>query len=167
MGGVMTVNGRDCSLVLKTSYQETGIPYSEETVREMAALLTEKASIEGDGACRAVRKSDGVTGCVVTPLTLGTAPLLLCLAMGCAGTPVYVSETRSLYLYTLDLLPAEESVRFAVGQDRGGSRMLYGGCVVTGFELRMFREQAVKLKLDIQGERPLEIWPWQDMSPAE
>jgi hypothetical protein len=163
----MRVNGRECSLVIKTSYQEMGIPYAEETIREAAELLAEEASLEGDGFCRAIRKSGGVTGCVVSPLTLGTAPLLLSLAMGEAGAPVYVSETRSLYLYKLNLLPAEESIRFDVGQDRGGSRILYGICVVTEFELRMFREQAVKLKLNIRGERPSIIWPWQDMASAE
>jgi hypothetical protein len=129
--------------------------------------LAEEASLEGDGFCRAIRKSGGVTGCVVTPLTLGTAPLLLCFAMGGAGAPVYVSETRSLYRYKLNLLPAEDSIRFDVGLDRGGSRILYGICVVTEFELRMFREQAVKLKLDIRGERAPAIWPWQDMASAE
>ncbi|MDR1902538.1 MAG: hypothetical protein LBQ88_09695, partial [Treponema sp.] len=76
----MLVNGRDC--LIKTQYRETGIPYAEETIREAVSLLTEEASIEGDGSCRAIRKSGGVAGCVVTPLTIGTAPLLLYLAMG-------------------------------------------------------------------------------------
>jgi hypothetical protein len=53
-------------------------------------------------------KSAGVTGCVVTPLTIGTAPLLLYLAMGSAGLPVYVSKTRNIYRYKLNLLPAVE-----------------------------------------------------------
>jgi hypothetical protein len=45
--------------------------------------------------------------------------------------------------------------------------MLYEDCVVTGFELRIAREQAVKLKLDIRGKRAPAIWPWQDMASAE
>ena len=102
----MTVQGRDCLIVIKTQYRETGIPYAEETIREAVSLLKEEAAIEGDGFCRAIRKSGGVTGCVVTPLTIGTAPLLLYLAMGSAGLPMYVSETRNLYRYKLDLLPA-------------------------------------------------------------
>jgi hypothetical protein len=52
---VMLVNGRDCSIVIKTSYREMGVPYSEETVREAVSLLTEEAAIEGDGSCRAIR----------------------------------------------------------------------------------------------------------------
>jgi hypothetical protein len=140
----MAVNGRDCSLAIRTAKEETGIAYSEETIREAATLLREEASIEGDGACGAVRKSGGAAGCVVAPLTLGTAPLLFWLALGDAGLPAYVSETRNLYLYKLNLMPAEESVGFAVAQERGGSGKLYEGCVVTGFELRMLREQAVK-----------------------
>ena len=131
----MVINGCDCSIVIKTAYREMGVPYSEETIREAVSFLKEEAPIEGDGSCRAIRKSSGVTGCVVTPLTIGTAPLLLYLAMGNAGLPLYVSETRNLYLYKLNLLPIEDSTRFDLVQDRGGSRKLYEACAVTGFEL--------------------------------
>ncbi|MDR2631065.1 MAG: hypothetical protein LBC60_09100 [Spirochaetaceae bacterium] len=168
----MLVNGRDCLIVIKTAYREVGIPYAEETIREAVSLLTEEAPIEGDGYCRAIRKSGGVTGCVVTPLTIGTAPLLFYLAMGSAGLPLYVSETRNLYLYRLNLLPMEDSTRFDLVQDRGGSRKLYEGCAVTAFELRINRGEAgqqasIKLKLDIQGERPAVVYPYQDMAPTE
>jgi hypothetical protein len=141
----MLVNGRDCSIVIKTAYRETGIPYTEETIREAVSLLKEEAAIEGDGFCRAIRKSGGVTGCVVTPLSIGTAPLLLYLAMGSAGLPRYVSETRNLYLYKLNLLPMEDSTRFDLVQERGGSRKFYEGYAVTGFELRILRGEAVRI----------------------
>jgi hypothetical protein len=163
----MTVQGRDCLIVVKTQYREAGIPYAEETIREAVSLLTEEAAIEGDGSCRAIRRSRGVTGCVVTPLTIGTTPLLLYLAMGSTGLPLYVSETRNIYRYKLDLLPAENSTRFDLVQERGGSRKLYEGCAVTGFELRIHREQAVKLKLDIRGERPPAIYPYTDPLKTE
>jgi hypothetical protein len=163
----MTVQGRDCLIVIKTQYRETGVPYAEETIREAVSLLTEEAAIEGDGSCRAIRKSAGVTGCVVTPLTIGTAPLLLYLAMGSSGIPLYVSETRNIYLYKLNLLPIEDSTRFDLVQERGGERRIFEGCAVTGFELRIHREQAVKLRLDIQGRQPPEIYPYQDIAPAE
>jgi hypothetical protein len=163
----MITNGCDCLIVIKTQYREVGIPYAEETIREAVSLLTEEASIEGDGSCRAVRKSYGVTGCVVTPLTIGTAPLLLYLAMGSTGLPLYVSETRNLYLYKPNLLPMEDSTRFDLVQDRGGSRKLYEGCAVTAFELRIVRGEAVKLKLDISGERQAAVYPYEDMAPME
>jgi hypothetical protein len=163
----MLVNGRDCSIVIKTQYREVGIPYAEETIREAVSLLTEKSPIEGDGSCGAIRKNGGVTGCVVTPLTIGTAPLLLYLAMGSASLPLYVSETRNLCLYKLNLLPAEDSARFDLVQERGGSRKLYEGCAVTGFELRIVREQAIKLKLDINGERKAAIYPYTDPLKTE
>jgi hypothetical protein len=104
---------------------------------------------------------------VVTPLTIGTAPLLLYLVMGSAGLPVYVSETRNIYRYKLNLLPAEGGARFDLIQDRGGSRTLYEGCAITGFELRIHREQAVKLRLDIKGERPPAIYPYTDQLKTE
>jgi hypothetical protein len=154
---VMLVNGRDCLIVIKTQYREMGVPYAEETIREAVSLLTEEAAIEGDGLCRAIRKSAGVTGCAITPLAIGTVPLLLYLAMGsgategCIGLPLYVSETRNIYRYKLGLLPAENSTRFDLVQERGGERKLYEGCAVTGFELRIHREEAVRLRLDIRG----------------
>jgi hypothetical protein len=163
----MTVQGRDCSIVIKTQYRETGVPYAVETLRKAVSLLREEASIEGDGCCRAIRKNGGVTGCVVTPLTIGTAPLLLYLAMGSAGLPLYVSETQNLYLYRLNLLPVEGGSRFDLVQDRGGSRILYEGCAVTNFELRINRGETVHLKLDIQGKQPAAIYPYQDIASTE
>ncbi|MDR2739727.1 MAG: hypothetical protein LBB68_07855 [Treponema sp.] len=53
----------------------------------------------------------------------------------------------------MNLLPAEDGSRFDLVQERGGSRKLYEGCAVTAFELRILRGEAVKLKLDIRGER--------------
>ena len=158
----MLVNGCDCLIMIKTQYREVGIPYAEETIREAVSLLQEEAPIEGDGSCRAIRKSNGVTGCVVTPLTIGTTPLLLYLAMGSTGLPVYVSETRNIYLYRLDLLSVENGSRFDLVQERGGERKLYEGCAVTGLELRFNRGEAVHLKLDIKGERPPAIYPYTD-----
>jgi hypothetical protein len=163
----MLVNGCDCLIVIKTHYREVGVPYADETIREANSLLKEEAAIEGDGSCRAIRKSGGVTGCVVTPLTIGTAPLLLYLAMGSAGLPLYVSETRNIYRYKLDLLPVEGGSRFDLIQDRGGSRTLYEGCAVTGFELRCNRGEAMHLKLDVKGERPPAIYPYTDQLKTE
>jgi hypothetical protein len=87
--------------------------------------------------------------------------------MGSSGLPLYVSETRNIYLYRLNLLPAEDSTRFDLVQERGGERRVFEGCAVTGFELRIHREQAVKLKLDVQGKRAPVIYPYQDIAPTE
>ena len=124
----MMVNGCDCSIVVKTTHKEMDVPYSEETLREAVSILEEEAAIEGNGTCKAIRKNCGVTGCVVTPLTIGTAPLLLYLAFGSAGNPVYVSETRNLYRYTINLLPMEDTDLFDLIQDRSGERQLFESC---------------------------------------
>ena len=179
----MLVNGCDCSIVIKTSHCETDIPYSEETLREAFSLLQEEAAIEGDGGCKAIRKVSGVTGCVVTPLTIGTVPLLLYLAMGSAGLPVFVSETRNLYKCELNLLPLEDTECFDLIQDRRGmsneqlgsankvgesnERRLYEGCRVKSFELRIVREEAIKLKLDITSERSPIVYPYTDIFTRE
>ena len=172
----MKVYGCDCSIVIKTSAYEIDVPYSEETIREAVSLLQEEASIEGDGISRAIRKSNGVTGCVVTLLTIGTAPLLLSLAMGSARLPVYISETRNLHQYRLSLLPLEDTDCFDLIQDRTGNkeqgtgnkeRRLFEGCRVKGFELRIVRDEALKLKLDICGERAPSIYQYSDTITRE
>ena len=60
----MMISGCDCSIVIKTTHREMDVPYSEETLREAVSLLVEEAAIEGSGACKAIRKNCGVTGCV-------------------------------------------------------------------------------------------------------
>jgi len=161
-GNEMKVQGCDCSIVIKTTHHEFDVPYSEETIREAVSVLQEEAAIEGNGVCKAIIKKSGVTGCVVTPLTIGTTPLLLYLAMGSAGLPVYVSETKSLFRYSLNLLPLEDTDCFDLIQDRGMERRVFEQCRVQGFELRFEKEQAVKLKLDICGERSAHEYMYTD-----
>ena len=163
----MLVNGCDCSIVIKTSHIEKEIPFSDETLREAVSILQEEAPIEGGGVCRGLRKANGVTGCVVTPLTIGTAPLLLYLAMGSAGNPLYISETRNLYQYRLDLSPMEDTERFDLVQERGGERKLFEACRVQGFEFRIVRDETIKLKLDICGEYAPRTYPYIDTFPRE
>jgi len=165
--GQLNIQGRDCSIVIKTTHVEKDIPYSEETIREAASLLIEEPPIEGDGICRAIKRSGGVTGCIVTPLTIGTAPLLLCLAMGDASLPVYVSGTKNLYKYRLDLIPTEETDQFGLIQDCGGYRRYYPVARVKSYELRFERDNAIKLKLDIYGERAPVIYPYVDTFDRE
>jgi hypothetical protein len=168
----MSVSGRDCTITLKTQYREIGLPYSEETIREAVSILKEEAPIEGHGVCRAIRKLVGVTGYVVTPLTIETAPFLLALALGQAGQPVFVSETRNLYRRSVSLLPSENGICFDLIQQRGTVRTLYENCAVTGFELRINQREgigpnAIKLRLDIAGENSPVIYPYQELPETD
>jgi hypothetical protein len=145
----MIVQGRDCVIRIRLLDKTITVPFSEETVREEAALVI------GETDREVTRQVTGMTGCIVTPLTLETAPLLLGLALGELGVPVFVSETRNLYRHELCLLPMEDGPEFEIFQERGIGRR-YPGCRVTGFEFRIRRdgedrESAIKLKLDIGG----------------
>ena len=172
----MKVNGRDCTIVIKTSHHELDVLYSEETIREAVSLLQEEAAIEGNGNCKAIVKKNGLTGCVVTPLTIGTVPLLLYLAMGSVGKPVFISETRNLYRYQLDLLPMENSDCFDLIQDRSinneqltvnNERKLFECCKVKSFELRIENDEIIKLKLDVTGERVPVTYLYTDLIQKE
>ena len=158
----MLVNGRDCSIIVKTAHREIDIPFSDETLREAVSFLQEEPPIEGDGICRGIRKIDGVKGCVVTPLTIGTAPILLYLAMGAVGSPIFISETKNLFKYKLNLAPLEDMEKFDLIQYRKNERWLFEYCLVFGFELRIMRDETIKLKLDIVGELPKKEFPYID-----
>jgi hypothetical protein len=161
----MTVHGADCRLTIKTTDREIALPYSEETIRENVCLLTEEASIEGDGNRRAIRKSTGTTGCIVTPLTIGTVPLLWTVALGEREGPVFVSETRNLYKHVLHLVPHENSPAITIIRGRGTERIGFEHCRVSGFELRIVRNGTtdcpgvLHLRLDISGEVKPEPYP--------
>ena len=163
----MKVQGCDCSIVIKTAHRELDVPYSEETIREAVSLLQEEVSIEGNGVSKAIRKRGGVTGCVVTPLTIRTVEHLLYLAMGFAGNMEFVTGTRNLYRYCLKMLPMKDTEGFDLVQDRGGERRQFEGCRVKGFELRIEKEQAIKLKLEISSDIPPVVYPYQDYFARE
>jgi len=150
----MNVQGRDCTLAIKTAHRETDIPYSEETIREAISLLEENPPIEGAGTIKAIPGSSGTTGCIVTPITIATAPLLFYLAMGTLARSDYVTQTRNLYKHSLHLVPQENTEPFALIQYRSMENRYFPSCRVSSFELRILRDEALKLKLDIVGSSP-------------
>ncbi|GHV46206.1 hypothetical protein AGMMS49546_33760 [Spirochaetia bacterium] len=91
---------------------------------------------------------------MVTPLSIETAPFLFVLALGRSGLPEFVSGTRGLYRHGVNLSAMESGLCFDLIQERGPVRMLYEGCRVKDFELRIMRGEAVKLKLDICNALP-------------
>jgi hypothetical protein len=93
-------------------------------------------------------------------------PILFALALGEAGHPEFVSETRDLYRHGLFLRPFEDSAGFDLIQERE-SRVIYGGCRVRDFELRIFRGEAVKLKIDIAGENGPETYPYTETAETK
>jgi hypothetical protein len=162
----MTVYGKDCAIVLKAGGREMSLPYAGETIRETSKVWEEYAAIEGDGLRRVISRPSGVTGCVTTPLTIGTAPLLLALILGRAELPVFVSETRGMFRHGLYLVSSGST--FDVIQDRGDGPKVFEGCGVAGFELRIHRSEtlgpsALKLRVDIAGERPAGVYPYQEL----
>jgi len=163
----MLVQGSECSIVVKTAHREIDIPYSDETLREAVTLLQEEASIEGDGVSRGLRKISGVKGCVVTPLTIGTAPILFYLAMGAAGSPVFISGTKNLFKYKMNIIPLEDTDHFDLVQDRKNESLFFEYCRVFEFELRIMRDETIKLKLDIVGEWPTRAYPYNDTFERE
>ena len=155
----MNVRGRDCTLVVLTTHTEMSLPYAEETIREAVTLLEEYPSIEGYARCKAIKTSGGAVGCVVSPLTIGAAPLLLCLAFGEVRLSAHVSGTSNIYKHLIDLVPMDDTGPFGLLQDRGTEKKYYAACRVKSFELRILRDEAIKLKLDISSEKAPVSYP--------
>jgi len=159
----MMVNGCDCTIVIGTEHFETDIPFSDETVRGAVSLMERQASIEGDGVRRVSGRVVGTTGCLISPLTIDTAPLLLGLALGSVEKSVQLSVAGDFYRHFLCLAPMEDAELFDIVQDRGGGeKVFYEGCEVEGFELRLSRGDAVKLRLDICGVFEPRPYPYKD-----
>jgi len=159
----MTVNGCDCTIVIGTEHFETDIPFSDETVRGAVSLMERQASIEGDGGRRVSGRVVGTTGCLISPLTIDIAPLLLGLALGSVEKSVQLSVAGDFYRHFLCLAPMEDADLFDIVQDRGGGeKVFYEGCEVEGFELRLSRGDAVKLRLDVCGVFGPRPYPYKD-----
>jgi hypothetical protein len=167
----MYVNGCDCLIIFKTSQSRFDVPYVSETIREDILFLQEEAVIEGDSNSQGMIKSNGVTGCVVSLVTLNTAPLLLSFAFGSFEIPVFVSGTRNVFLYVLKLVPCKVSKSFDVIQNRKVSisdeKRIFENCRVKSFELRIEREQNIKLRLDVSSESKPRTYPYDENSQRE
>jgi hypothetical protein len=100
-------------------------------------------------------------------LSIGTAPLLLYLAMGSAGLPAFVSETRNVYQHGLGLAPSEDGAVFDLIQDRNGERRFFENCRIGGFELRYERGRPLHLKLDVCGDNAPVLYPYAERPPTE
>jgi hypothetical protein len=61
----------------------------------------------------------------------------------------------------------EDTDYFDLIQDRNGERKLFESCRINGFELRIIRDEAIKLKLDICGECPSVTYPYTDKSRCQ
>jgi hypothetical protein len=73
-------------------------------------------------------------------------------------------------------LPTEDTDSFDLIQDKTNNskqkannkeRRLYEGCRVSGFELQIMRNEAIKLKLDICGEHAPRFYPYTDIFERE
>ncbi|MDR0908724.1 MAG: hypothetical protein LBM77_03060 [Spirochaetaceae bacterium] len=135
------MNGENCTITIKTKYISASVPYSEESIREAVSIIrdtdeaTEKTSF--------TRQVDGVAGCVIAPLTVGNAPLLLALAFGREQKASVVSEgvarnapTSVMYRHHLIMKSLKKSPTFDLIQDRGCEKRLYEGCSVWDFEMQ-------------------------------
>jgi hypothetical protein len=147
------INGCDVTLRIVFRGDEYDVPFVSRTMRDRWAVLKEEAGIEGDYVKRSLNIRTGTTGGFTTPVTLGTARLLLCLMFGSIDDGVFVTETRGLYRYQLNMKPTELTECFSIIEEWGANRKLYPEVVVKSFELRAHRGENVMVRFNVEGNR--------------
>jgi hypothetical protein len=152
----MTAAGRDCALILSAGNTRVSIPFSEETLRNRYRLIEEEPTLESDGRRGNRSEEAGAEGCFVTRLTISVVPLLFALAFGKEAGPVLVSETRSLWRHELSLDYRAAGVEFDAVSDRVFRIRLLRELRPLGWELRVQCGEAIYLKLDAEGDIPIE-----------
>jgi hypothetical protein len=118
---------------LVTAGCDVVVPFANKTLRDKYDVLTHEAAIEGNGFRRCLTEKVGATGGFTTPLTLGTAPVILGAMFGDSSESSFVSETRNLYVTHSDLCAADTSKRFSLVEQWGNAQKEYSGCVCSGF----------------------------------
>jgi hypothetical protein len=146
------INGCDVTLRIGFRGDEYDVPFVSRTVRDRWAVLKEEAGIEGGYVCKSLNMRTGTTGGFTTPVTLETARLLLTLMFGSIDGGVFVTETRGLYRYQLQMKPAGLTECFSIIEEWGMNRKVYPEVVVKSFELRVHREENIMVHFDIDGD---------------
>jgi hypothetical protein len=78
-----------------------------------------------------------------------------------------ISEIGNLYRHCIDLVPMSDTDPFGLLQDRGSEKKYFTACRVKSFELRILRDEAIKLKLDIESEKAPVSYPIQEQFKNE
>jgi hypothetical protein len=152
------LNGRDYTIRLRTEKTDTVIPFLSETLREKIFFSGEYAAIEGEGRRGGITESAVTEGGLTAALTLDSAPAILGAVFGKDDGSFYASGTRNLYRQAFRLCAADEAARFYLREQRGNEEKIYPECYCKGFELRVEREDAVKLHIDIGGDIAAETY---------
>jgi hypothetical protein len=152
------VNGRDYTVRLGTENAEAALPFLSATLREKILFSEEYAPIEGEGWRGGITESAGTEGGFTTALTLESAPVILGAMFGKIKHVWYVSGTRDLYNHSFMLCASDEAVKFFLCEQCGETEKVYPECFCAGFELRIERDEAVKVRVDIDGNTTAETF---------
>jgi hypothetical protein len=152
------LNGRDYTVRLGTENAEAALPFLSATLREKIFFSEEYAPVEGEGRLGGITESAGTEGGFTAALTLESAPVILGAMFGKIKHVWYVSGTRDLYDHSFTLCASDEAVKFFLREQRGETEKVYPDCICAGFELRIERDEAVKVRVDIDGESAAETF---------
>jgi hypothetical protein len=136
---------------MRTEKIEAAIPFLSKTLREKIFFCEEYAPIEGEGRRGGITGSAGTEGGFTAALTLESAPAILGAMFGKKKHAFYISGTRDLYNHSFILCASDSAMKFYLHESSGENEKVYPDCFCKGFELRIERDEAVKVHIDIDG----------------
>ena len=136
--------------VTRAGRENLTIPAVRNTMRQVPLLLDRKPTAGKNITLTPQITGRRVTGCIVTRITISTAPILLLLVTGEIETEGHRPQTRGIYYH--DLLTLERSLYYFGIETRTETHIKeYLELIVESFELRGERGRAVYLKINVRG----------------
>ena len=136
--------------VIRENRENQIIPATRNTLRYVPLLLDKKPTAGKNIIENPQITGKKVTGCIVTRMTVTTAPILLLLVTGEIELEGHRPQTRGIYYH--ELITLEKSLYYFGIETRGKNLIReYLDLIVESFELRGERGSAVYMKINVRG----------------
>jgi len=138
-------------LVIRDNRENQTIPATRNTMRYVPLLLDKKPTAGKNITEHPQITGKKVTGCIVTRMTITTAPILLLLVTGEIEIEGHRPQTRGIYYH--ELITLDTSLYYFGIETKGKTHIKeYLELIVESFELRGERGSAVYMKINVRGK---------------
>jgi hypothetical protein len=136
--------------VIREMRENQIIPATRNTLRYVPLLLDKKPTAGKNIIKNPQILERKVTGCIVTRMTITTAPVLLLLATGEIEVEGHRPQTRGIYYH--ELITLDTSLYYFGIETKNETHIReYLNLIIESFELRGERGSAIYMKIDVSG----------------
>lgn len=136
--------------VIRDDRENLRVPATRNTIRYIPLLLDRKPTAGKNIIEHPQITGRKVTGCIVTRMTITTAPILLLLVAGEIELEGHRPQTRGIYYH--ELITLDASLYYFGIETRSETHIReYLDLIVESFELRGERGSAVYMKINVRG----------------